>query len=228
MTSPQLHTVQKRPAKAQCLLGMLVVSLLVVVSASPAEESLLAFKIVPVDRTAASVLTKQVFWFEASSSVEVFFRGGKVSVPMSRIRNISFVWSEDSGKGNITVRTGDTLELDIRNPDQKLSATLRDLPQKVDVTFPLRSIASCESLDAPPSSPVLPPAGTKLLAKAIKTSNTSPVILLGQVDESGKYAMSKRNSQETIGLTLAGIEIKCPFGSLRSATAKDKRLQLEL
>ncbi|OHB65111.1 MAG: hypothetical protein A2Y77_00520 [Planctomycetes bacterium RBG_13_62_9] len=221
--------------------------------AQAGNQTWLSFKITPQDEKAA-ILAEKTLWLEASSSIKALFQGGEVTVPMSRIRRAVFLWEQDAGAATLTLPDNQTLQVKIQNPKTTLSAVLRGLPVEVQATFPLSTIHSLEVLTVPPVPPAPPAPGMRLVGKAGKDSDEPATLLLGDVDENGIYANSYgtagsrartptttrdpsalQRMRETslsrgnaLTLTVGGISVKCPFGAVKSATAKDGQLEINL
>ena len=217
------------PTSARTSYFLLVLASFFAVCIAPAyakEEMRLGLRVTPLEEKAA-ILRNQVFWVKPSFSIEVSFQGGKGNVPMTKLRQISFIWGKGSGRAKLTISTGEVLEVKIVDQEAKLPTVLRGMPQEVKVEFPLKSIASFELLNAGPISSTLPPSGTKLFAKATKDATNPPLVEVGQVKEDGK-SINYHGYQSEIKVEIEGILINCPFGSLKSALVEGEQLKITL
>ena len=227
MAKTKFFPVSPTCARTSCFLLVLVSFLAACVAPVDAkEETQLGLKITPLEEDAAA-LRNQVFWVEPSLCISVSFQGGMVKVPVTKLRRISFIWGEDSGRAKLTMSTGEVLEVKIVDQEAKLPTILRGMPQAVEAEFPLTSIASFDLLDADSVSSTLPPPGIKLFAKATKGAANPPLIEVGQVQEDGQ-SINYSGQQSDIQVETGGILITCPFGSLRSALAEGEQLTLTL
>ncbi len=228
MTRERLYFEPSISTGGRLLILVIALWFLAGLAAAGSQQQQIPVKITPADSN-ASALANQTFWVKASSSIEVFYRGGKVTVPISKIKEISFVWNDDSGTAELMVLEGDPIEVKARNPKAELSAVVRGLPLEVNATFPFKSIASWKAVEVSSPSSSFPAAGTKLFVKAVKDANELPLVLVGEVDKDDKFVdHGNRYQFQQLTTTVGGISLRCPLGALKAAKTEGKELQLTL
>jgi len=208
------------------LLMSFLLTFFMIASGETTDESSLAFHVDTNVQDSGTSLGQCVFWTAPSTPLEFYFLGGKVSVPLERIRKASFSWSQNEGDAQLALEDGNALKTKVKSPDQAIQAFMKGLPLPVKVTIPLKTIASWEklSMQIPASAP--PSVGSKLLGRFIKDGTQTPDIL---IREFKKEDLENQNwNSYLVNLSIKEINFQCPAESLKKVEVTGDTLQVIL
>jgi len=218
------HQAQGRTIPFLLLSFLLTFS--VIASGETTDESSLPLHVDTNVQDSGTSLGQCVFWTAPSASLEFYFLGGKVSVPLEKIRRASFSWSQNEGDSQLILEDGNALKTKVKSPDQAIQGFMKGLPVPVKVSIPLKTIASWEKLSMQIPASVSPSVGSKLFGRFIKDGTQTPDIL---IREFKKEDLENKNwNNYLVNLSINEINFQCPAESLKKIEVKGDTLQIIL